>query len=141
MGVTFRNIYDVAEKVFESLGPGHSEFVYRRAMEIEFRRLVINYESEKRIVINYIDSSGNMYSIGEERLDLYVRTDTDEVIIELKALINPPREMEFSQIHKYRRELNKTSVFPSYGILINFPQSGTKEARSKIDYFEIKFQF
>ena len=84
MDVTFRNIYDIAEKVFENLGSGHSEFAYRRAMEIEFRRSAINYESEKRIVINYIDASGNMYSIGEERLDLYVRTETDEIIIELK---------------------------------------------------------
>jgi GxxExxY protein len=138
MGVTFRTIHDIAEKVFENLGSGHSEFAYRRAVEIEFRRSAINYESEKRIVINYIDSSEHMYSIGEERLDLYVRTETDEIIIELKALINPPKEMDFSQIHKYKRELNKINVFPSYGILINFPQPGTKEARGKIDFFEIK---
>ena len=108
-------------------------------MEIEFRESNISYESEKRVVINYIDSSGEFYSIGEERIDLYVRTNNNQIIIELKAVINPPKEIEFSQIHKYKRELNKINVLPSYGILINFPQPGSKEARSEIDFIEIKF--
>ena len=38
-------------------------------MEIELRCASINYETEKRVVINYIDSTNIKYSIGEERID------------------------------------------------------------------------
>tara|TARA_B100000780_G_scaffold279002_1_gene254895 strand:- start:368 stop:895 length:528 start_codon:yes stop_codon:yes gene_type:complete len=137
--ITHQSIFDIATKVYKQLGPGHTEFIYHRAMEIELRLVSINYETEKRVIINYIDDDNNTYSIGEERIDLYVRMDGIEIIIELKAVINKPREIEYAQLHKYNRELTKIDINPKYGILINFPQPGVKVARNEIDYVEIDF--
>jgi GxxExxY protein len=138
--IIYTNIFELAKKVYKNLGPGHTEFIYHRAMEIELRLSSINYETEKRVIINYIDENQNHYSIGEERIDLYLRLENNiEVIVELKAVINKPKELEYAQLRKYYRELNKINIKPLHGILINFPQPGVKPAREDIDYYEILF--
>lgn len=136
-------IKEIANKVFSNLGTGHSEYIYHRAMEIELRNLNITYESEKRCVINYI-SDGILFSLGEERIDLYLYPSNNNIIshriiIELKAVATSPKENEIAQILKYKRELNKINEFPSYGIIINFPQPSTKITRDSIDIIEIDF--
>ena len=124
----------IAQTIYIKLGPGHSEFIYHRAMEIELRENNILYESEMRVVIKYITNK-NKYNIGEEKVDIYL--PTNKIIIELKAVVNPPREVEIDQINKYKRELQKDNIDIYKGILINFPQSGTKIARDKIDFIII----
>lgn len=130
-------IYTMAQKVYEQLGTGHTEFIYHRAMEIELRSNGYNYETEKRVLILYKDCNGIEYTLGEERIDLYVH-DT-KTIIELKAMITSPKETEIAQIKKYYRELKKINMDAEYGIIINFPQAGAKIAKNNIDFYEIKF--
>ena len=133
-------IKDIANKVFSNLGTGHSEYIYDRAMEIELRKYNISYESEKRCVINYI-SDGINYSIGEERIDLYLYPSNDiihhKIIIELKSTVNPPKENEIAQLYKYKRELNKIGENPIYGYIINFPQPTPKGSKESVDILEI----
>ncbi len=129
-------IYDIAERVNKQLGSGHTEFIYHRAMEVELRVNFINYETEKRVLIKYI-VDGKDYTLGEERIDLYLH-DCD-TIIELKAMINSPKETEIAQVYKYYRELKKVGVNPKYGIIINFPQAGVKISKDAIDFYEFKF--
>ena len=128
------NLKKMAENVYTKLGPGHSEFIYHRAMEIELRENNILYETEMRVVIKYITKK-NIYNIGEEKVDIYL--PNNKTIIELKAVVNAPREVEIDQINKYKRELQKDNISISKGILINFPQSGTKPARNYIDFLII----
>ena len=128
--------YEFANKVFQQLGTGHTEFIYHRAMEVELRLNQINYETEKRVLIKYVNNDF-YYDLGEERIDLYIVDE--KVIIELKAVVNPPRETELAQIRKYYRELKKDGIKPVYGIIINFPQPGVKAAKEEIDFYEIKF--
>lgn len=130
-----KKIYEIASKIYQQLGTGHTEFIYHRAMEIELRLNNYIYETEKRILINYHDEKGHIYNLGEERVDLYIH-DYD-VIIELKAIVNSPKESEIAQVYKYYRELKKIGLNPKYGILINFPQAGVKVAKDKIDFVEI----
>jgi GxxExxY protein len=129
-------IYDIANRVYEQLGPGHTEFIYHRAMEIELRTKRVDYETEKRVLIIYTVDSKD-YTLGEERIDLYLHEY--RTIIELKAMINAPKETEIAQVHKYYRELKKIGIDSKYGIIINFPQAGSKIAKNDIDFYEISF--
>ena len=128
-------IKKIANNVYKQLGPGHTEFIYHRAMEIELRSKYINYETEKRVLIKY-NIDGKDYTLGEERIDLYLHDY--EIIIELKAMINAPKETEIAQVYKYDRELKKIGINSKYGIIINFPQAGVKIAKDEIDFYEFK---
>lgn len=130
-------IYEIAVRVFENLGAGHSEFVYHRAMEVELRSRNIAHETEKRVTISYPDIHGNIYTLGEERIDLFLLEE--RIIIELKAMINPPKENDVEQVNKYYRELKKMGNNSKIGIIINFPQSGAKSAKDCIDFFVVNF--
>lgn len=130
-------LFNIASRVYNELGSGHSEYIYQRAMEIELRSRNITYECEKRVLVTYSDINNKVYNLGEERIDLYLLDHN--IIIELKAIITPPREGEIAQIKKYYRELKKIGITPTYGIIINFPQCGAKESKNDIDFIEIKF--
>jgi GxxExxY protein len=132
-----QDIYKIADKIYKKLGPGHSEFIYHRAFEIELRTKNINYETEKRVLIKYETEDGNIYTLGEERIDIYL--PKEKIIIELKAMITIPKENEITQLKKYYRELIKENENVKYGLIINFPQSGSKEAKIDIDFIEIIF--
>jgi len=125
-------IYLLAEKVYQKLGTGHTEYIYHRALEIELRNAKYDYETEKRVLITY-----EGYTLGEERIDLFLRENN--TIIELKAVVNTPKESEFVQVYKYQRELKKQGIECKYGIIINFPQAGVKSAKNTIEFYEIKF--
>ena len=66
-----------AESVFSVLGPGHSESVYHRSMEVALRCAGIQYETERVLPITY-----RGHVVGNFRCDLIV----DDVIVELKAV-------------------------------------------------------
>lgn len=132
-----KKIYKIAEKVYQQLGPGHTEFIYHRAMETELRYHNYKYETEKRVLILYKTDDGIEYTLGEERIDLYL--PEYDTIIELKAIITIPKETEITQVHKYNRELRKVGIKSKYGLIINFPQAGVKIAKDKIDFYELCF--
>ena len=129
--------FELATKIFNNLGTGHTEFIYHRAMEIELQENNILFETEKRLIITYQGNNGHIYTLGEERIDLYIVDEN--IIIELKSIINPPKETEIAQVYKYQRELQKMGVNVKYGIIINFPQPGVKTAKNDIDLYEIRF--
>ncbi len=130
-------LYKIAMRVYEELGPGHTEYIYHRAMEAELRSRKINHETEKRVLILYKTEDGIEYTLGEERLDIFL--PDNNTIVELKAIVTSPREQEIAQVHKYFRELRKVKVEAKYGIIINFSQSGAKIAKGCVDFYEIIF--
>jgi len=125
-------INKMASNIYNVLGSGHSEYIYHRAFEIELRNNSIAYESEKRIIITYKSSDNKIYSLGEERIDIFL-VDFN-IIIELKAIISFPKETEVNQINKYYRELSKIGIIVPFSIIINFPQAGVKQAKEIIDF-------
>ena len=148
--ILHKQFFDIAKHVYTQLGAGHSEYIYHRAMEIELRNNNISYEFEKRVSIIYKDTKGNINTLADERIDLYIHKYINkydniilesnyDIIIELKAVINEPKELEINQLYKYKKQLNNVNVFPKYGILINFPQPGAKPAREEIDFEEFCF--
>ena len=116
---------------------GHSEFVYHRAVESELRLQNIHYESEKRVVVSYVDSQGNKHSLAEERIDLFIE---NKLIVELKAIRNVPRIHEVAQVEKYYQQLNLMDIYAEAGIIINFPQpSTTGDKRELVDVVQCTF--
>ena len=123
-------IINIAKSVFKQLGPGYSEFIYQRAIEIEFRNNNIRYENEKRVSVFYKDSVGNLNTLCENRIDMYVYGN-EEIIIELKSVTKISDNDVISQINRYNKNLSYIDLFPKWGIIINFPKTKT-EIENKI---------
>jgi len=70
-------VLDCANSVFDAIGPGHSEAVYHRAMEVALRLAGIQYETERVLPIMY---KGHV--IGNFRCDIVL----SDLVVELKAV-------------------------------------------------------
>jgi len=128
-------LFELSNRIYHEMGAGHTESVYQKALTIELINHEIYHEKEKRVLITYQDKKhGRVYSLGEERVDVFLLDYN--LIIELKAVNNIPREQELAQIRKYYRELLKAgTILDKWGLIINFPQPGpTKKAKPTIDF-------
>lgn len=135
-------IKDIAQHIFNQMGCSHSEYIYQRCMEFELRNNNFIYETEKRLAIMYTDTNDVSYTIGEERIDIFIHKigdNTIPILIELKAVVNEPRETEVAQVNKYYKQLKSIGKNIKYGIIINFPQAGTKKNREEIDFKVIEY--
>ena len=101
------NVYDLANEIYTTLGPGDSERVYHNAMEVILREKGIHYESERIIPILF---KGHV--IGNLRADIVINRS---IILEFKTIKNLNESTEI-QAHNY---LNLTGLETAY--LINFP--------------------
>ena len=99
-----------AYQVFNKLGFGFFESVYKKAMIIEMSKCDLKAESEKPLKVYYDNNV-----VGDFYADLFVE---DEIIVELKSVKNLITEHEV-QLVNYLNALKK-----EIGILINFGPSG-----------------
>jgi GxxExxY protein len=65
-------------KVHRALGPGFVESIYRRALQLELRRVGSRVDAEREVVVRYEGEE-----VGRHRLDLVV---DDTVLVEVKAV-------------------------------------------------------
>ena len=110
-----RKIIGCAYKVFNTLGFGFLESVYRKAMVIELGRAEIRVEEEKPITVYYDE-----YVVGKFSADLYVE---DIVVVELKSVQKMVKDHEV-QLVNYLKGIKK-----DIGLLINFGPSGVDVKR------------
>ena len=108
-------IIGCAYKVFNQLGFGFLEIVYKKAMIIELGKDGLRVEPEKPLKVYYDEEV-----VGEFYVDLFVE---DEIITELKSVKNLAKEHEV-QLVNYLNGLNK-----EIGLLINFGPSGVEVKR------------
>ena len=130
-------IYNIAARVYDNLGPGHSEKVYQKAMSCELNCNNILHDLERHISIKYIDSKNNIHILESERIDILIHKNKDfnnYIVIELKAVNKTMQEQQVVQVNKYFKELRKENIIPNYGILINFPQPNYKETKKDIEF-------
>lgn len=125
-----------AKSVYESLGTGHSESVYHRAMEVELRFHDICYESKVTLPIVH---RGLTVGYGEADLIVYERNvdgtvAVPGVIVELKAVTHEPREVERAQLMGYLRSRGWPDAS---GVIINFRQPCGAKPADKVDFVEI----
>ena len=108
-------IIGCAYKVFNQLGFGFLEIVYKKSMIIELGKDGLRVEPEKPLKVYYDEEV-----VGEFYVDLFVE---DEIITELKSVKNLAKEHEV-QLVNYLKGLNK-----EIGLLINFGPSGVEIKR------------
>ena len=108
-------IIGCAYKVFNELGFGFLESVYKKAMIIELSKSRLKVESEKSLKV-YYDSK----VVGEFSADLFVE---DTVVVELKSVETLAKQHEV-QLVNYLNVLKK-----DIGLLINFGPSGVDVKR------------
>lgn len=112
------NISTIAQNVYKTLGHGHSEAVYHRAMEVGLRKQNIKYDTERIVPIQY---EGHV--VGNSRLDLVIN---DTMIVELKS-VSSLKPKEITQLQNY---MNLTGM--KEGMLINFPLGGADDIETHI---------
>lgn len=110
-----REIIGAAYRVYNKLGFGFLESVYKKAMIIELTKNNFRVEHQKPLKVYYDNQV-----VGEFFVDLFVE---DEVIVELKSVKNLTKEHEV-QIVNYLNGLNK-----EIGLLINFGEAGVQVKR------------
>ncbi|MDO5844856.1 MAG: GxxExxY protein [Methanocorpusculum sp.] len=103
-------VYEIVESaitVYNNLGFGFLEAVYQEALEKEFRKRGINFESQKTLKIYYQ---------GEELSKKYIAdlVYDDKIIIELKAETGLTK-VDYAQLINYLKATGK-----ELGVLINF---------------------
>ena len=108
-------IIGCAYKVYNQLGFGFLESVYRKSMVIEFSKSGLKVAEEKGLQVYYDD-----IVVGNFSVDLFVE---DEIIVELKSVQNLAKEHEV-QLVNYLNGLKK-----EIGLLINFGPSGVEIKR------------
>jgi len=110
-----RKIIGCAYTVFNKLGFGFLESVYRKAMMIELGTAGIEVEEERPITVYYDE-----YVVGKFSADLYVE---ETVVVELKSVQNMVKDHEV-QLVNYLKGTRK-----NIGLLINFGPSGVEVKR------------
>lgn len=138
-------IFDIVNRIYKQLGPGHNENIYHKALMYELAVNNVKADAEKHIYVTYTDTVGIKHTLVSERIDIYIHNDINSVfteiqqapvVIELKAVSKTMGAIEEFQLYKYFRELKKEGTIANYGLLINFQQP---TARFSIpDYTEFK---
>lgn len=101
-----KKIIGAAMKVHSSLGNGFQEVIYQRALQIEFRKLGLQFIREFNMPIFYDGEQ-----IGERRVDFFVE---GVISVELKAK-EVLEKVHFAQARNYLEAYNL-----EVGLLLNF---------------------
>jgi GxxExxY protein len=117
-------IIGCAYTVFNKLGFGFLESIYRKAMVIELTRAGLKAEEEKPLGVYYDEGE----ELGVFSADLFVE---DTVVVELKSVQHTVIDHEV-QLVNYLNALRK-----DIGLLINFGPSGV-EVKRKYREFKAK---
>ena len=108
-------IIGCAYTVFNELGFGFLESIYRKALVLEINKAGLKTEEEKPLQVYYSD-----IPVGNFSIDLYVE---DQIVVELKSVRNMIEAHEV-QLVNYLNGLKK-----EIGLLINFGPSGVQVKR------------
>ena len=127
MKSNIKKIENIAKDVYKSLGSGHSESVYDKAMQVGLRLAKIRYDSQKVVELQY----KNHY-VGEGFPDIIAHFGKQKVVIELKAVGGAMGAAEEQQIKNYMNIMKIKN-----GLLINFQQPGKKDSKTKIEIIEV----
>ena len=127
MKKNLEKIKKIAKDVYKTLGSGHPEVVYDKAMRIGLRLAGVKYESQKVVELKY-----KGHYVGEGYPDIVLHFGKNKLIIELKAVGGEMGAPEEQQLLNYMKILSI-----KYGLLINFQQPGRAKDK-KIQRPEIK---
>jgi GxxExxY protein len=113
-------IIGCAYRVFNQLGFGFLESVYRKAMVIELKKANLDTDEEKSLEVYY-----DNIVVGNFSIDLFVE---NSVVVELKSVQGILKEHEV-QLVNYLKGMKR-----DIGLLINFSPSGVDVKRKYREY-------
>ncbi len=122
-------VESIAKDVYRTLGSGHSESVYDRAMQVGLRLAKFKLiDSQKVVPITY-----KGHHVGEGYTDIIVSNGVKgSIVLELKAVGGSMGASEEQQLKNYLKILKL-----KHGILINFQQPGKKEGKTQLEFKEV----
>jgi GxxExxY protein len=116
-------ICKTCQYIFDTIGQGHSEAVYQKALVLElYNKGAHSVEYEKHVPVYFADSNNITHTIGSERIDIIARTGDEIILIELKAVQKLDNFNCMIQIRKYLRSLVVLDIQVTRSYAINFPQ-------------------
>ena len=132
----------LSQRVFDCVGPGHSEQIYQKALAYELTIHGYQVDMEYHLDVVYIDSLGNKHRLVSERIDIFIHKNTgkgleNNIILELKAVAKNMTYIEITQVNKYMKEFKKQDIDVDYGILINFPQPSAKSCNDNVEFIVV----
>ncbi len=119
-------IEDLANEVYKSLGSGHSEAIYQKAMEVGIMDSGRKFESQRDVPVMF---RGRF--VGRGIIDII----TGGLIVELKATGTPIGNPERQQLKNYMA-VTQTQT----GCIINFgqePRAQGKQSALSIEYLQL----
>src|SRR5664280_2645087 len=106
----------MAHDVYNALGCGYDELIYKEALMVELRDARISYERERYVPIPY-----GKYVIGTGKADIVVIT-TEGLSVPVECKKTDLKEDHRQQLRTYMKGMGDKCA---HGILIRFPQPGT----------------
>jgi GxxExxY protein len=101
-----RSVIGAAIEVHRELGPGFSEDVYQRALEIELGARGIQFESQKAVTIMY-----KGFFVGKGKIDIMVG---GRLVVEIKTVAS------LLPVHRLQTRSYMRVIREPLGLLINF---------------------
>jgi len=130
MDIMIDHIVELSNAIYSELGSGFAENIYQKALFYELIDNGYSVELEKIIPITYKN-----YNVGIGRIDLFIKNqDNIYLIIELKAITGSIGCKELTQLKTYCKNIDKEGCG---GIIINFPQPGTKLNKNDIEILKL----
>ena len=123
-----KKIKEIAQYVYDGLGPGHAEGIYRDAMSIQLQEEGYIVKTEAPVSITFITKKKKEMIVGNGRIDLLIQSKTkksEKIILELKCVqpiiknnsTNIENTKEYLQLSKYLHSIKSAKK----GMIINFP--------------------
>ena len=109
------NIQRMAYHVYDRLGCGYGEIIYKEALMVEFRDAHISYDRERYVPILY-----GPRVIGTGKADIVV-IPSEGLSVPIECKNNGLKEYDRQQLRTYMKGMGNDCV---HGILIRFPQPG-----------------
>ena len=124
-------IVSSSQYVYDNLGVGHTENIYRNGLSVEIQERGWQVATEYPITVRFTTSNNKISNLGTEYADIYLRKKIEGIeitaVIEVKAIAPMGKSMqskkEFFQLSKYVNSINEKLDF---GFLINFPNIPAK---------------
>ena len=80
-----KKIKEIAQYVYDGLGPGHAEGIYRDAMSIQLQEEGYIVKTEAPVSITFITKKKKEMIVGNGRIDLLIQSKTkknEKIILE-----------------------------------------------------------
>ena len=119
--VVIKEIKEIADYLYNNLGPGHKDKTYRDAICLELQDRGYTVKTESPSSISYTTKNGKTMIIGSEKVDICAFKDGKYTFIEVRSMLSflNNKDVDKASYLKVRKYLS--SIGLENGVLINFP--------------------